>query len=237
MSYRAFKRLLGETSLERKCRFLFGAGILLLITLSFWLYAYQTEHIAYDQAVTSCRLLVTPILVQHHVPYLRAKMDKLEGKQLQAALTMLNAAMLREQGKDYQYHILNQNQFDDSFEQNLFKEFLRGDGRVDESRLKPNEQVLLYYAPIRAGKDCLVCHQKLASEKGLASLAENDLLGMVRVRMPTRAIEEGVHWNRAVLMATALATALLIMAGSWIIIRYIIVKPVKHLKDVSDAIS
>ena len=29
MSYRAFKRLLGETSLERKCRFLFGAFILL----------------------------------------------------------------------------------------------------------------------------------------------------------------------------------------------------------------
>ena len=28
MSYRAFKRLLGETSLERKCRFLFGAFIL-----------------------------------------------------------------------------------------------------------------------------------------------------------------------------------------------------------------
>ena len=27
------------------------------------------------------------------------------------------------------------------------------------------------------------------------------------------------------------------MTGSWIIVRYIIVKPVKHLKDVSDAIS
>ena len=26
MSYRAFKRLLGETSLERKCRFLFGTA-------------------------------------------------------------------------------------------------------------------------------------------------------------------------------------------------------------------
>src|SRR6266481_5579746 len=38
-------------------------------------------------------------------------------------------------------------------------------------------------------------------------------------------------------MATALGTANLIMAGSWIIVRYIIVKPVKHLKDVSDAIS
>ena len=39
MSYRAFKRLLGETSLERKCRFLFGAGILLLIAASFLWYA------------------------------------------------------------------------------------------------------------------------------------------------------------------------------------------------------
>ena len=71
MSYRAFKRLLGETSLERKCRFLFGAGILVLITLSFWLYAYLTEQLAYNQAVTTCRLLVFPILAQHHVPYLR----------------------------------------------------------------------------------------------------------------------------------------------------------------------
>ena len=43
MSYRAFKKLLGETSLERKCRFLFGAGIIFLITLSFWLYAYHTN--------------------------------------------------------------------------------------------------------------------------------------------------------------------------------------------------
>ena len=53
MSYRAFKRLLGETSLERKCRFLFGAGILLLITASFWWYARQTEGLAYEQTQTT----------------------------------------------------------------------------------------------------------------------------------------------------------------------------------------
>ena len=33
MSYRTIKRLLGETSLERKCRFLFGGALLLLITI------------------------------------------------------------------------------------------------------------------------------------------------------------------------------------------------------------
>src|SRR2546428_2600397 len=66
MSYRAFKRLLGETSLERKCRFLFGAGILLLITSSFWWYAHRTEHLAYAQTKTTGRLLVNPLIVKQH---------------------------------------------------------------------------------------------------------------------------------------------------------------------------
>src|SRR5712692_2396038 len=39
------------------------------------------------------------------------------------------------------------------------------------------------------------------------------------------------------LIATALVTALLIMTGSYVIVRYVIVKPVRHLKEVSDAIS
>ena len=36
MSYRSIKRVLGETSLERKCRLLFGACLLVLITGTFW---------------------------------------------------------------------------------------------------------------------------------------------------------------------------------------------------------
>src|SRR5262245_48998467 len=67
MSYRAFKRLLGETDLERKCRFLLGAGILLLMSLSFWGYARQTEELAYDQMHTSGRLLVPQILSKVHL--------------------------------------------------------------------------------------------------------------------------------------------------------------------------
>ena len=38
MSYRTVKRLLGETSLERKCRYLFGGGLLLLIVASFYVW-------------------------------------------------------------------------------------------------------------------------------------------------------------------------------------------------------
>ena len=42
------------SGIERKCRFLFGGGVVVLIWLSLWLYAYQTEHLAYDQAADDC---------------------------------------------------------------------------------------------------------------------------------------------------------------------------------------
>ena len=49
MSYKTLKRMLGETSLERKCRFLFGSGLLVLITCSFGLYAWQTRKLVDEQ--------------------------------------------------------------------------------------------------------------------------------------------------------------------------------------------
>ena len=67
MSYKAFKRLLGETSLERKCRWLLGAGVLVLMTGSFWVYAKQTEDLAYEQLETTGRALLSPIVARLHV--------------------------------------------------------------------------------------------------------------------------------------------------------------------------
>ena len=63
---------------------------------------------------------------------------------------------------------------------------------------------------------------------------------MIRVELTVPiddAMERRVHINRALLITTALVTALLIMTGSYLIIRYVIVKPLNHLKEVSDAIS
>jgi signal transduction histidine kinase len=231
MSYRAFKRLLGETSLERKCRFLFGGGIIVLITLSFWFYAYHTEHLAYKQAEADCRLLVAPSLLQHH---LLKNTWKITAPVEEPG--SLNLFVLNEAGKESQFHFLT-DKFDYGYERDFYQDFAR-DAKTEESRLRPNEQVLLYYAPIRiAGGDCLKCHNAMRQSKQQPALAVNDLVAMVRIRMPTKSIEEGVHWNRAILISTAIGTAILIMVGSWIIVRYIIVKPVKHLKEVSDAIS
>jgi len=223
MSYRAFKRLLGETSLERKCRFLFGAGILLLITGSFWLYAYLTESLAYKETERNCRLLVEEIRIKRHLEW----EAKRAAKDPKAPLPDIG---IQEQ---YQYHWLRDNQPNlEPYDREVLKKFANAEEPDDNvpPRIRPGEKLLYFYGAVRAKESCIACHFHRQAKP-------NDLLGTVRIRMSTEAIVDAVHVNRAVLMATALGTALLIMAGSWIIVRYVIVKPVKHLKEVSDAIS
>ena len=48
---------------------------------------------------------------------------------------------------------------------------------------------------------------------------------------------KAINSNRAILITAALVTAILAMVASYVIVRYVIVKPVKHLRDVSDAIA
>lgn len=234
MSYRAFKRLLGETSLERKCRFLFGAGVVLLITGSFWLYAYLTENLAYEQIKTTCRLLVHEIVrIKHFELDLEQLQPKGDPKTGQRDTDHSAIAAMGH----YQHHWLRESDPGlEPFERDYLKEFADADAdepKDEADRRRPGEKLLYYYGAVRARESCIACHQKFSHAK----IKKGDLLGVVRIRMPTEGIIEAVHVNRAVLMATALGTALLIMAGSWIIVRYVIVKPVKHLKEVSDAIS
>src|SRR4051812_46494446 len=69
VSYRTFKHLLGETSLERKCRFIFGGGILALVTSSFYLYGQKTEGLVVGQMTEAARVLVEPVVSLHHTKY------------------------------------------------------------------------------------------------------------------------------------------------------------------------
>jgi two-component system, NarL family, sensor histidine kinase BarA len=246
MSYRAFKRLLGETSLERKCRFLLGGGILILITASFWFYALQTENLAYNQATTTCRLLVHPILVRQHLAHLNLANEE-QFKELLASLDKAETSWLddlksqdkQEKPVRYRSKVFPNKKLDDPDEQKVLDEFFKAAQPQNEIiRIRPGERQITYYGLVRARKSCLACHQA-GSEAGDdgTKLAENDPMAVVRIYLETDSFEGGIHLNRAILIATALVTALLIMTGSWIIVRYVIVKPVKHLKEVSDAIS
>lgn len=263
MSYRAFKRLLGETSLERKCRFLLGGFILLLISGSFWLYARQTENLAYDQTVSLCRLLVQNLVdeklaticgVQSPPGANSPKTNPSQPPASPITSTESQAVdrLLGEYARTWQQtwpKALRESRItifrpgsnipekmpDDSISQTAMKEFLADPNRKEDNRLMLSRSVNQYYGAVRASTGCIACHQ--VSQPGLS---EGGLIGLVRVELTLPiddAMERRVHINRALLISTALATSLLIMSGSYLIVRYVIVKPVKHLKEVSDAIS
>lgn len=235
MSLRTLKRLLGESSLERKCRLLLGGGIFILVFCSFWLYARQTENIAYDQVVTSGRLLVHPFLVTLHLsPEEKASMELFNKQWEDNWVTKEN---------DYHYELLK---FDAQDPKNrpaadeiqLMEQFRHDPKKPEEVRSHRGRENIYYYAPIRAQKSCVDCHNKLpAQQSGSQPLELNSLMGVVRFDFNTEAIKSDVHTNRAYLITNAIVTALLIMAGSYLIIRYVIVKPVRHLKEVSNAIA
>jgi signal transduction histidine kinase len=222
MSYRALKRLVGETSLERKCRFLFGAFILVLITASFWFYAYRTEDLAYEQITSTCRLLVNPIVAKRHVKDGQKILEEFQG----------NWESRWPEPLGYTERIIKPG---DPFEDNTIKDFQADPDKIEVSRLVQSAGENHYYGAIRASQSCLACHNALPDAR--SELKEGDLMAVVLIKMKTSAIERGVHINRGFLIAIALVTVLLVMTGSYVIVRYVIVKPVKHLKEVSDAIS
>jgi signal transduction histidine kinase len=238
MSYRAFKHLLGETSLERKCRFLFGAGILLLLTASFWWYAHETERLAYnDRGDTTCHYLANETFLRE---YLKSRLDEKEFQKLDD-LAKKNVPKAL---PNYWSEVILPKNFHrpDNHENEILKEFQNNPDKNEEwekrqARSSDEYPSIHYYGAIRASGNLANLHFTEEERKVYGDLKENDLLAVVKIIVSTQSIEEDIVWNRAMLIAAALICAILIMIGSYLIVRYVIVKPVKHLKEVSDAIS
>jgi two-component system sensor histidine kinase BarA len=235
MSYRAFKRLLGETNLERKCRFFLGTVSLVLISGSFLIYARQTEDIAYKQTAYSGRLLV-PLIV-------RSRHD--EGSDSRKAMDEFQQESEEQWSEAWSKYLFtfikpnarnSANLEPDEF--GIFARFVKDPTLREVSRQQPSGESFMYYGAVRARPVCLSCHGKSADERAAyGELKDGDLMAVVRIKLSGEAIQQEFHLNRALLISFAVATSLLIMAASWLMIRYVVVKPVKHLKDVSDAIA
>jgi signal transduction histidine kinase len=61
-------------------------------------------------------------------------------------------------------------------------------------------------------------------------------MAVVKVVMPDAATRKAINWNRAILAATAIMTVFLAMLAAYAIVRYVIVKPLEHLRDVADEV-
>ncbi len=264
MSYRTFKHLLGETSLERKCRFIFGGGILVLVTTSFYWYGQKTEKLVISQITQTARRLVNPTVVDKH--YRSTAVNNPETAEMFGRLS--DSFKHQDDLPEYEGRILNpypkpnketpdEEKPRDAFERNALEHFLRSasasDGpskkqytfadntSMEESRILPGKTEYQYIQAVLYKQECINCHEfhtyrKTASGKFVEN-KPGDLACAAVVHLPMDQINRDINQNRAILISAALVTAILAMVASYAIVRYVIVKPVKHLRDVSDAIA
>ena len=284
MSYRALKKLIGETSLERKCRFLFGAALGFLVTASLWWHSARTRTLVDDQQVSAARRMVPQILRLHHYQ----KMIDTEMSSLQDA-ERVKAFRQTFGGATVPAADVNLPIWQLLSAAEVLSDVAAVEARQQfESENAPEEwfrQVVVdgqrrlqYFSPIRLTQDCLKCHvndaltaardsttaaaafnssasagrvnPELSAESGEApadTALQSQLpspeqraapiFAIASINIPLGAVDQQLARNRAMLLASGIVTAFLAMLAAYVIVRYIIVKPVQHLKDVSDEIA
>jgi signal transduction histidine kinase len=305
ISYRALKKLIGETSLERKCRFLFGLALLVLITTSFYLYAARTRTLVESQQINAARGLADRFVFEAHYQKFIGMVDpgseasnavveaappnngdsttaapgdtepQPESEEVRRLLQQvrdfedaMNRGPELSSGAKWRLIDVGSEPGIDSFYEarRRFRDALSEQNEYSVIRDDPSgSRQLEYYKAIRIrpGGECVACHQKdldrlqqqeqqqqeqLNTEAGTAavtSAANSDsdspvrspLFAIARIELSMETVESQLSRNRAVLLASGIVTSFLAMMASYAIVRYIIVKPVLHLKDVSDEIA
>ena len=245
---RSLTDILGETSLERKCRFLFGLCLFVLIAGSFWWYGSRTERLVYATTRATGRHLVDAIMLQYHWKTLE--------KEQQYASTIEGLSKLL-QTERYEWRLLDPDATPDEraayqrldaavldyFAERASPE-AGGPAPLEYREFRTaDSSEYHYYQPVHARKNCLVCHEYHGAAGGSAEgeparrrFVEGELMAVVKVVMPDAATRKAINWNRAILLATAIMTVFLAMLVAYAIVRYVIVKPLEHLRNVSEEV-
>lgn len=238
MSYRTVKRLLGETSLERKCRYLFGGGLLLLIVGSFYVYAQLTSDLVYEAVHKQAQRLASSIILEKHI-------EKLEPEEMKAAWQRIIKELRPPELEYNSYRFFKPVRRDAANPEGEFRpsdpedydavEVLLNGAAEYPRRSEKEHGEYQFFKAVKAQKACMECHRKFVAAD--ANIKEGELMWVVKVNLPLDSTRKDLAKNNAILLATAIGTAFLAMLAAYAIVRYVIVKPVLHLKDVSDQVA
>lgn len=247
MPYRGFRRIFGETNLERKFRLLLGGGIFILILGSFFVYGYQTERLVWDQTEKTAEMLVYPVLLKRHAQAFALEVD---GSSDPAEAFVRHFPVEEDVGDimptdalDYTSQYFRpkakQTGYQPAFpwERDAVSRLEKGEATY-ESRLDTKQGKYQYLAAVTVRKSCLECHPTTQDrELGYAPLQEGDILAVTSLDIPLTRTRLAVNVNRAVLLSFAILTALSAVVFAYVIVRYFVVRPVQHLKAVSEDVT
>jgi two-component system sensor histidine kinase BarA len=286
--YRNLKRVLGESNLERKCRWLFAICIGGLVLVAFWWVDRISEGLIEETAQSKGRDLVHYSLLNLHWQWWTRR-D--EGEWRQKSVELQNKELAQE---SYEVRILTLDQPRDtnieigkvflaSPDERKLLEELKAEaekkfaaapttgppnGNASPAPKSPAERELLetaidegettgrlapfravhysdqrrydYYQVVYWSESCSRCHENFYK----AESRPNDVFDpasrpfrVVRVSMSDEAARAAVPKTRAILLAVGIVTIFLAMLALYYVVKYIVIKPLNHLREVSDAVA
>jgi signal transduction histidine kinase len=285
--YRNLKRVLGESNLERKCRWLFAICIGGLILLAFWWVDRISEGLIEETAQGKGRDLVRYVIFDLHWQWWTYR-DEDEWRQKRVELQNKEFAQER-----YDARILTLDQPRDSNidigkvyvaapEERKLLEELKAEAETKFASLSssaspanapavpkgpaerelleeaikesehagllpvfraihyPNDRRYDYYQVVYWSESCSRCHElsyKAESRPDAIFDPASRPFRVVRVSMSDEAARAAVPKTRAILLAVGIVTIFLAMVALYYVVKYIVIKPLNHLREVSDAVA
>lgn len=253
MSSRGLKRVfVGETSLERKCRWWFGIALGVLLVLTFYWSGQQLRGIMRENDQDVGPELVRAAWVEPHFEYfLQPTADEQaglspEGLETWKGIIESLVESSRKFGEDFEsYAIQPQGAANpeglgrptNEFEQDLlrfYSESTPAEAKPSWSYLD-DKKIYRYYKAMYADKSCVNCHRVLGKPPR-PGLDEDDLVAVMRVEIDRSEKQEKFSMYEGTMWAVAVLIGILSMFLLWAIVRLLIVKPVKHLGQVTNAV-
>ena len=249
MSYRTLKRWIGETNFEVKCLILFGFGLVVLAVITILLYWQQSAELVGERNRQTGRLLLAPIILEKH--WKTAETD--ENQKVTELIDELASSLKPEDLREYQWSLFSADPSHTEAEkrppdQDAYEALdeligLLPDGKSDVIHDAPIEGFYYFYGAIQASETCIGCHYHSSrkttvdNEFKIVPVEEGELIGVVRIILPRESTEEALHSMNALVITAEMMKVVLSLVAIYLVIRYVITKPVLHLKKVSDAIA
>ncbi|MEO0530523.1 MAG: ATP-binding protein [Planctomycetota bacterium] len=260
MSYRGVKRVLvGETSLERKCRWWFGIALGVLLVLTFlWSGQELRDMVRDNDKKLGPKLVALACVETHFEDLMQPTADEREGLLPSEELAWREivagiAAMGRDIGSQYEQGEFEYDSYalypqDPTFnpdgqgrptydyEWELLKRYEQSGPEAEPTnRYDEDKTIWRYYQPLYAKEQCLICHAHMPNLKR-PGLAEDELIAVMRIEMDRTAAKTDFAMYEGTMWGVAVVIGCLSMLLLWAIVRLLIVKPVKHLRDVANAV-
>jgi len=281
--YRSLKRVLGESNLERKCRWLFGICVGGLIILAFFSVGRIAENLIDDTAQYKGRGVARVELYRRHWEILTSPNDPQYAKLIQLQQDLVNELdrseidrrILRwDSTPEPRLHdtplFVPENDAERKVMASMRAEaeerirLAAPDGKaataasvpttsatldqsyrpVSRGIARPGEGKYVYYEVVDWTRFCLTCHEAMhgnaeatSSYAGTVFDPRTTPFRVIRVTMPYDEIRAAVNRTRAILWSVGILTVFLAMVALYYVVKYIVIKPLAHLRDVSDQVA